>query len=205
MQLNEPILSVFTGGVWTPREQLIVACKVLCLHNAPLNPTGPLIIEHSSQFLKSRLKRFAERLPTASQQITAVRVARNAAFKDMHDATDNMTDHILKHTTATRIESAFYHQHVESIHAIIAMMPSQCALLYGIPYSVKFDFQINVLFKRPVLGYFHGVGLHTRSKLLAIIAREEPEYVIMAEDDLGRTIYGPDGTPMRQEPCDDLT
>ena len=83
------------------------------------------------------------------------------------------------------------------------MHPSQSAFLFGIPFYAKINDAVTLHFAKIQLGHFNGTVLHTRSTLLSLIARQEPQLHIVAEDDLGRSIFADNGQPLRQTQATD--
>ena len=91
------------------------------------------------------------------------------------------------------MEADFYYKHLEGVHKMILMHPAQSAFLLGIPFYIRRDGAPSLQFIKIQLGHFYGTIIHTRSQLLALIAHQEPHLDIIAEDDLGRTIYADNG------------
>ena len=114
-----------------------------------------------------------------------------------------MSDEIHQQEIAARIEKDFYYNNIELLHKMITMLPARSGLLFGLPYYIRTGDKHSLQFMKVSYGHLYGPQLHTRSKLLSLIAREEPHFQIVAEDDTGRMIYGSDGQAVIQRPASD--
>ena len=86
---------------------------------------------------------------------------------------------------------------------MIVKHPCQSAFLLGIPFYAKINDAVTLQFAKIQLGHIYGTVLHTRSTLLSLIARQEPQLHIVAEDDLGRSIFADNGQPLLQTQATD--
>ena len=134
------------------------------------------------------MKRFAYALSTIAQEIQKLKLARSATFKKMKETVKALYDKKQQQDAAARLEKDFYYTNLELLHKMIIMMPAKSGLLFGILYYTRIENTHVLRFKKISYGHLYSAQFHTRSKLLSLIAIEEPQYQVVAEDDTGRMI-----------------